>query len=236
MKIHQRPRVLCFTAFLLGLIWIASSESVNAQFTLEFTNSQVTNTPTFNDAQTYDFTIEIDEVFAPGVFSNPTLSSVVYNVSGVLSEPTPSGFPGFVLQRTIGGDEFYSQGSSLDFEIAADADLTDGLQIADLAGTGTVFTLNAREVDTGRYHPPLLELNSDGTGQLQNSNNFGDTAINPSSGEMVDVDFGEEYITDLTFEPTTLTISTATATVPEPSVAVWALMVCGGAVLRRRRV
>ena len=232
MRFHQRTKILCSTAFVLGLTLLANPATANAQFTLEFSNGQVTNTPTFNDAQTYDFTIEIDEVFAPGVFSNPTLSSVTYSVFGDLTpNGSPSGFSGFALERTIGGAEFYSQGSSLQFEIAAGADLSDGLQVADLAGTGTVFTLNAREVNTGRYHPPLLELNSDGTGRLQNSNNFG--GVNSSSGQIVNVDFGEEYITDLTFEPTTLTISTAT--VPEPSVAVWALMVCSGAVLRRRR-
>ena len=230
MKIHQRTKVVCLTAFLLGLIWVADTERANAQFTFEFDDGQVTNTPDFNVAQTYDFTIVIDEDLAPGVFSNPTLSSVSYSIFGDLTmDGSPSGFPAFMLERTIGGEEFYSQGSSLNFEIAADADLTDGLQIADLAGTGTVFQLNAREVDTGRYHPPLLEFNSDGTGRLQNSNNFG--GINPSNGQFVDVDFGEEYITDLSFNASTLTI----AAVPEPSIGIWALTVCGAAFLRRRR-
>lgn len=32
--------------------------------------------------------------------------------------------------------------------------------------------------------------------------------INPGSGEVVDVDFGEEYITELTFNPSTLTLFT----------------------------
>ena len=218
------------TAVLLGLFCLVSTGTANAQFTLEFSNGQVDNEPVFNDALMYDFTVVIDEDFAPGVFSNPTLSSVTYNVFGDLRRNgSPSGFPGFALERTIGGAEFYSQGSSFNFEIAADADLTDGLQISDLTGTGTVFEFDAREVDTGRYHPPLLQFNSDGTGRLQNSNNSG--GINPSSMEEVNVNFGEEYITDLTFNPTTLTI----AAIPEPSIGIWALMACGGSILRRRR-
>ena len=230
LKIHQRPKAMCLTAVLLGLFCIASTGTAHAQFTFEFNNSQVVNDPVFNDTLMYDFTVVIDEAFAPGVFSNPTLSSVTYNVFGDLRRNgSPSGFPGFALERTIGGAEFYSQGSSFNFEIAADADLTDGLQISDLVGTGTVFEFNAREVDTGRYHPPLLEFNSDGTGRLQNSNNFG--GINPSNGQFVDVDFGEEYITDLSFNASTLTI----AAVPEPSIGIWALTVCGAAFLRRRR-
>ena len=95
------------------------------------------------------------------------------------------------------------QGSSFKFEIASNADLTDGLQISDLVDG---LVLNAREVDTGRYHPPLLELNADGTGSMQNSNNFG--GINPFNNQFVDIDFGEEYIIELSFDPTSLTIAT----------------------------
>ena len=69
--------------------------------------------------------------------------------------------------------------------------------------------MNAREVDTGRYHPPLLELNIDGTGRIQNSNNFG--GINPVTGKFVDLDFGEEYIVDLSFDPESLTIGNSPA-------------------------
>ena len=112
---------------------------------------------------------------------------------------TPSGFPAFSLERTIAGDEFYDQGSSLEFEIQWGADLSDGLQVSELAGTGTVFRFNGREVDTGRYHRSLVELNADGTGRILNSNNTG--GINPGSLRVVDVDFGEEYATELTFDP-----------------------------------
>ena len=73
-----------------------------------------------------------------------------------------------------------------------------------MVGDEIVFEFNGREVGTGRYHPALVQLNADGTGRIQNSNNFG--GINPGSGELVDVDFGEEYITDLTFSPATLTL------------------------------
>ncbi len=61
----------------------------------------------------------------------------------------------------------------------------------------------------------MFQLNSDGTGSIRNSNNLG--GINPSSGQVVDVDFGEEYITNLTFSPDQLTLVSA---VPVPA-AVW---------------
>jgi hypothetical protein len=101
------------------------------------------------------------------------------------------------------------------FEIAASADLSNGLQMSELVGSDSVFVFNGREVDTGRYHPALFQLNSDGTGSIQNSNNTG--GINPSSGKEVNVNFGEEYITNLTFDPSQLTIAAA---VPIPA-AVW---------------
>lgn len=112
---------------------------------------------------------------------------------GSLTPGTPSAFSAFNLQRTISGAEFYAQGSSLSFEIAAGADLTDGLQVGELAGANPVFLFNGREVGTGRYHPALFQLNNDGTGSIRNSNNMG--GVNPGSGEIVDVSEGEEYIT-----------------------------------------
>jgi hypothetical protein len=130
-------------------------------------------------------------------------------VSGGLDE-TPSGFAAFNLMRVIEGDEFYEQGSALDFEISASADLSDGLQVSELVGEAAVFVFDGRELETGRYHPALLELNADGTGLLRNSNNMG--GINPASMEEVDVMIGEEYVTELSFDPTALTIA-----VPQPS-------------------
>ncbi|MFT5488752.1 MAG: hypothetical protein ACI9MU_003680, partial [Alphaproteobacteria bacterium] len=108
--------------------------------------------------------------------------------------------------------DFYSQGSALSFGVSALADLSDGLQVSELVGVDPVFLFNGREVGTGRYHPALFQLNADGTGSIRNSDNFGGT--NPSSGMVVDVEFGEEYITELTFDASRLTLATA---VPEPS-------------------
>ncbi len=117
---------------------------------------------------------------------------------------TPSEFPAFDLVRNISGEEFYAQGSSLSFEIAESAVLSDGVQVEELEGDGIVLTFNAREIDNGRFHPALFELRSDGSGRIQNSNNI------PSLDPRVDVAFGAEYITDLMFDEgnTTVLIST----------------------------
>ena len=184
---------------------------------ITFSDVDFGKTPIFSNVQTFSFTIDIDAPLAAGVFNNPALNSVEYNVSGTLASGTPSGFPAFNLVRTITGADFYAQGSSLSFEIAAGADLSNGLQMSELVGSGPVFVFNGREVDTGRYHPALFQLNSDGTGSIQNSNNMGENTPNPSTGELVNVDFGEEYITNLTFDPNQLTISAA---VPVPA-ALW---------------
>ncbi len=179
---------------------------------IQFSSVDFGTTPAFNNVQTFSFLIDIAGPLAPGVYSDPTLNGVEYSVSGSLPSGSPSGFPAFNLQRTITGADFYAQGSSLNFEISGGADLSDGLQVSELAGAGPVFTFDGREVGTGRYHPALLVLNSDGTGSIRNSNNMG--GINPSSMQVVDVDFGEEYITDLTFVPRELTLAAA---VPEPT-------------------
>lgn len=186
--------------------------------------------PTFSNVRSFSFMIDIADPISPGAnLVNPTLNSVQYNVFGTLVAGTPSGFPAFDLQRTITGADFYSQGSSFSMRIASTADLSDGLQVSELVGTDSVFEFNGREVGTGRYHPALIQLNSDGTGSIRNSNNSG--GINPSSNKEVDVDFGEEYITQLTFNPSALTI----IAVPEPCMA--GVLMIGGAmvVLRRRR-
>ena len=109
--------------------------------------------------------------------------------------------------------------------------MSDGLQVSELAGTGSdvVFRFNGREVDTGRYHPVFIELRADGTGILQNANNTG--GDNPQDGFVgdIDVDFGEEYITNLTFDPATLTIA-----VPEPATF-FLVVISAFPLLRRRR-
>lgn len=157
----------------------------------------------FNDVSDFTIDIEIDMPLAAGVYENPPINSVIYQVVGVLEEETPSGFPAFDLQREISGSEFYAQGSSLSFEILESAELGDGVQADELAGDGVIFTFNAREINNGRFHPALFELSDDGTGRIQNSNNI------HTEDPLVDVDFGEEYITDLLFDTGNLTLITS---------------------------
>jgi hypothetical protein len=185
--------------------------------------------PQFSNVTTFHFEIDVNQPIIPGgVYDDPELNSVVYNVSGTLDD-TPSGFPSFALEGDFDGSEFYAQGSSLSFNISASANLSDGLQMSELDGSGSVFVFNGREVDTGRYHPSLFELNVGGSGSIQNSNNMG--GINPGSKEEVNVQIGEEYDTDLMFSPS-LTI--APAIVPEPSALVLIGSVSLGIFCRRR--
>lgn len=177
---------------------------------LLFSSDDFVVTPVFNDVTQFSFDIRIDAPMAPGVYTNPDISTVLYRVSGNLPVNTPSGFPAFALERSITGDDFYAQGSSLSFEISAGAITSDGIQLAELVGTGIVFTFNGKEIDNGRFHPALLELNDDGTGLIQNSDNI--VVANP----LQQVTFGEEYITDLAFDPGNLTLLTAIAATPPP--------------------
>lgn len=156
----------------------------------------------FSDVSDFAITIEIDMPLVAGVYENPPINSVIYQVVGVLEDGTPSNFPAFDLQREISGSEFYAQGSSLSFEILESAELSDGVQADELAGDGVILTFNAREIDNGRFHPALFELNEDGTGRIQNSNNI------PTEDPLVEVNFGEEYITDLIFDAGNLTLIT----------------------------
>ncbi len=199
-----------------------------AQFTIAFSDADFATNPQFSSVETFNFNLVVAAPLTTGVYNNPLLTSLDYAVNGVLAPGTPSGFPGFNLVRTIGGAEFYTQGSSLNFEIADTADLTDGLQASELVGA---FELNAREDNTGRYHPALLVINRDGTGSIRNSDNQG--GINPGSMREVDVMIGEEYVTNLSFSPSDLTISTNS--VPEPSSAILCLLAIAGAAVRRRR-
>jgi len=202
---------------LIGLCLGSLFQPVFAQAAvITFSDVDFGKTPIFNNVQAFSFTIDISGPLTAGLsYNNPSLNSVEYSVSGsLLPDGSPSGFPRFNLERNISGPDFYAQGSSLNFEIAASADLSNGLQVSELVGS---FVFNGREVDTGRYHPALFELNSDGTGSIQNSNNMGENTPNPSTGELVNVEFGEEYITNLTFDPNQLTISAA---VPVPA-ALW---------------
>ena len=184
--------------FLLTLVSAAS-----AQTTVTLSNNDVVVNTVFNEVDEFDFSIVIDTNLASGLFADPPLQRVIYSVTGTLVVNTPSGFPAFALQRDIDGTEFYAQGSSLRFEVAPGAVLSDGLQVAELVGNDVVFTFNGREIDNGRFHPALLELRANGTGRLQNSNNI--VEDNP----LLAVDFGDEYITDFTFDPGNLTLVAA---------------------------
>ncbi len=209
-------------------IFVALSSNASA-FVIELNSNNFTVNPTFSSVTGFNFSIDIAEPLQAGTtYNNPMLNGVEYNIGGPLAMGTPSGFPAFSLVRDITGTDFYAQGSSLNFTIEAGADLSDGLQLSELTGTVPIFILNAREVDTGRYHPSLFELNSDGTGQVQNSNNFGNNTPNPSTNQLVNVNFGEEYVSELTFDPATTTIA-----VPEPSHLT--LLSLSGIVFFRRK-
>ena len=209
------------------LAWTVPSPNARAAI-VSFEAADFGLNPTFSNVQTFSFSIDIADPITPGAnLVNPTLNGVEYNVFGTLAN-TPSGFPAFNLIRTISGTDFYDQGSSFSMSISATADLSDGLQVSELVGSDPVFVFNGREVDTGRYHPALVQLNANGTGSIRNSNNTG--GVNPGSGMVVDVDFGDEYITELSFNPSSLTLVNA---IPEPS-SVAALCLLSGLVLVRR--
>lgn len=175
--------------------------AVSAQtMTFSTTNADYQITNVFSDVDLFDITVIIDAPLAAGNYVNPDIISVDYSVSGSLVAGTPSGFPAFALQRSMTGEEFYAQGSSLSFQISPAAVLSDGVQVAELIGNGVVLTYNAREVGNGRFHPALLELNANGTGRIQNSDNI------VSENPLQQVNFGEEYINDLMFDPGNTTV------------------------------
>jgi hypothetical protein len=185
-------------AFVLAVPTAANSQSMN----LSISEADFQVTTVFNEVGTFDIAIEFNSALDRGVYNNPDIVTVEYTVSGTLVDPTSSGFPAFALQRTITGADFYAQGSSISFEIAADAMLSDGVQIDELVGNGIVLTFNGREIGNGRYHPALFELDANGTGQIQNSDNI--IVENP----LEEVDFGDEYVTTLMFDPGNTTIIT----------------------------
>ena len=207
--------------------------------------------PQFSDVRNFAFEIDLAGTLVPGgVYDNASLVLVQYSVRGNLSQnpPTPSGFPMFFLNRTPSGEgpispaDWVGQGSSLGFEVATSANLADGLQLAELVadGDGLILELDGREferLDRARYHPPQLLLFADGTGVLRNSNNSsGSTGTtNPATGEPVDVDFGDEYITNLSFDPAAITL-----VVPEPGtgllVALGVLGLAYGRTIRKRGI
>ncbi len=182
------------------LLSLSSALAFGQTMTLSIDSSDLQVTPVFSDVDFFTIDIEIDAPLAAGVYTDPEIIRVTYQVTGDLVAGTPSGFAAFDLQRSITGDEFYAQGSSLSFEISQNAVLGDGVQVAELVGAGTVLTFNGREVDNGRFHPALLELDADGSGRIQNSNNV------PTLVPLLEVAFGAEYITDLAFDAGNTTV------------------------------
>lgn len=237
MRILPTLFLTVFAAFCSG--W--PSKTAYGDIVLSFSSSDFGITSTFNNVALFQFDIVIEgSVATPGaVFNNPNVKSIDYRVDGVLSSPTPSNFPAFRLIRSMDGAEFYglSPDAELSFSISNTADLSDGLQISELAGAGEVFRLNLREFNQnpGRYHPPIFTLNDDGTGRLVNANNQS-TFPNPppptGSGGIVDVAIAEEYDVALTFDPN---LTMAVNAVPEPSSASLLLLATGIGILRRRR-
>lgn len=197
-------------SLLLLIITVSLANTSRAQtITLATTNEDYQLRPSFSDVVNFNFEILIDEPLERRAYIDPDIIRVKYQVSGTLEPGTPSGFQSFDLQRDISGQEFYDQGSSLSFEISPTAVLSDGIQAAELVGNGVVLTINAREEDTGRYHPPLFELNANGSGRLLNSDNV------PSLDPRVTVEFGAEYITELLFDPGNTTLIIANTDKPD---------------------
>lgn len=186
----------------LILVVLVQSELLAETVRLSTSNNNYQITNVFGDVDLFVIEIDIDMPLSPGVYSDPTIINVSYRVFGSLAAGTPSGFPSFDLQREMTGVDFYAQGSSLLFEIASDANFDDGIQADELVDNGNILTLNAREVGNGRFHPAILELYADGTGRIQNSNNV--HTIDP----LLEVNFGDEYITDLAFDVSNTTLFT----------------------------
>lgn len=178
-----------FVSRVLATCFLCLNLAPAQAFVMSFEASDFGLNPTFSNVQTLEFTIDIaDPLTAGTAYTNPVLNSVDYRVFGSL-DVTQSGFPAFNLVRSIGAAEFYSQGSSMSFEVSAAGDQTDGLQVSELVGVDPVFLFNGLELGTGRHHPALFQLNADGTGSIRNSDGMG--GINPGSGEVVNVSAGD---------------------------------------------
>ncbi|MEO0574715.1 MAG: hypothetical protein AAF004_04565 [Pseudomonadota bacterium] len=232
-----------FRTFLALVLCLPFATAVAQTSTITLSSADFTVSPIFSDIREFTITIEIDQAVAVGVYDNPPLVSVDYDVTGTLAAGTPSGFTAFALSRSIPGADFYAQGSSLRFEVDANANLQDGVQVSELVGADAVFTFDGREVDNGRFHPAILTLDADGTGRIQNSNNV------VSSNPLEEVMPGEEYVTDLSYLPLELTLLDTTQVdepTPTPSnpfgvdsgggaFGLWVFALFGGVLTMRRR-
>jgi hypothetical protein len=185
---------------MLVLAILVSSNLKAERLFLSLSDSDFELSNVYSDVDLFVIDIELEIPLEPGLYNNPQIINVDYRVFGNLVAGTPSGFSSFDLQRSLSGEEFYQQGSSLVFQIADSADFSDGIQGNELVDIGYLLTLNAREIDNRRFHPAILELYADGTGSIQNSNNI--HTLDP----LLEVNFGDEYITDLVFEPANLTM------------------------------
>jgi len=234
-------KILMTIALALG---VCQANPAVAQTLLEIDSNDFGISSVFNQINSFQFDIELtNNALAGGIFVDPAINTVDYEVFGSLPDPTPSGFSAFGLTRTLSGTDFFNQSvdSGLSFSVEAGADLSDGLQYSELVGTGTdtILTFNAREVDQnpGRYHPPELILRADGTGQLLNAANasvFPNPPAPLGSGLLIPDDFlaGDEYIVNLTFDPSA---TLAVTVVPSPSSMCLLSLISVGVAMRRRR-
>ena len=147
------------TPLLLGAVAaIACSVSPAHAFTIAFSNADFGTSPVFSNVQTFNYDIDLGEPLTSGLFADPTINTIEYNVSGSLAT-TPSGFSGFNFQlshlvapppagpTSILGSLFYAlngtptPGQTLRFQVSATANLSDGLQVSELEdlGGGVVF-------------------------------------------------------------------------------------------------
>ena len=229
-KLHRHWVLLLLLAATLSV-----QPAVAATISFASSDVSVTGTPVGN-VLLWDIDIELSSGAVYGVNANPAVDTVDYQVNGSLDAGNPSGFPAFnLLSEHINaptftpmtGAQFYGNGASIDFIINAGANLLDGLQVNELDilpaqgypapvdDSNAVLVLNAREDGTGRYHPPLVILRSDGTGQIMNSNN---TGVNGQTGrDIVATDglfYGNEYITNFTFDAAQLTLIAAPVPIP----------------------
>lgn len=232
----------------------ALGQSLPGPFTLVLSNQDFAPgevQPIFSLVRSFTFELDFAGPLSTGGFyTNDDLTEVRYSVNGRLAD-TPSGFPAFALNRFPGGEgpispaDWVMQQSRVSFLIAKDAQLYDGVQLSELVASdkdGAILRIDAREIarlDRARYHPPILELFADGTGRLSNSRNSSkDTGTtNPGTGLEVDVFPGDEYVTNLVFDPAAITVIDAThmPPIPEPGTALLlGLGLVGLAATRRR--